>query len=47
LGLVNVALPLVNVSAFWQLAIYGLAILLAAATDALIQRRVNVGVETV
>ncbi len=47
LGLVNVALPLVNVSAFWQLAIYGLAILLAAATDAFIQRRVNVGVETV
>jgi len=41
LGLVNVALPMLGVSAFWQLALYGLAILLAAATDTFIQRRLG------
>lgn len=39
LGLVNVALPMLGVSAFWQLALYGAAILVAATTDTLIQRR--------
>ncbi len=39
LGLVNVALPMLGASAFWQLALYGLAILIAASVDTLIQRR--------
>jgi rhamnose transport system permease protein len=39
LGLVNVGLPMLGVSPFWQLALYGLAILLAATVDTLIQRR--------
>ena len=38
LGLVNVALPTLGISAFWQLALYGLAILLAATIDTLIHR---------
>jgi rhamnose transport system ATP-binding protein len=38
LGIVNVALPMLGVSAFWQLALYGLAILLAATLDTLLQR---------
>jgi rhamnose transport system permease protein len=38
LGLVNVALPMLGVSAFWQLALYGLAILLAATVDTILQR---------
>jgi rhamnose transport system permease protein len=45
LGLVNVALPMLGVSAFWQLALYGLAILLAATVDTLIQRRAGRGQE--
>ena len=44
LGLVNVGLPMLGVSAFWQLALYGLAILLAATVDTLIQRRAG-GIE--
>jgi ribose/xylose/arabinose/galactoside ABC-type transport system permease subunit len=43
LGLVNVALPMLGVSAFWQLALYGLAILVAAAMDTFIQRRLGAG----
>jgi rhamnose transport system permease protein len=39
LGMVNVALPILEVSAHWQLALYGLAILAAAGVDSLIQRR--------
>lgn len=39
LGMVNVALPTLGISAFWQLALYGAAILLAATADRLIQRR--------
>jgi rhamnose transport system permease protein len=39
LGIVNVALPMLGVSAFWQLALYGLAILLAATLDTVLQRR--------
>jgi ABC-type sugar transport system ATPase subunit/ribose/xylose/arabinose/galactoside ABC-type transport system permease subunit len=38
LGLVNVALPVIGVSAFWQMALYGVAILLAATVDALFRR---------
>jgi ABC-type sugar transport system ATPase subunit/ribose/xylose/arabinose/galactoside ABC-type transport system permease subunit len=38
LGLVNVALPVMGVSAFWQMALYGVAILLAATVDALFRR---------
>jgi len=45
LGLVNVALPMLGVSAFWQLALYGLAILLAAIVDTLIQNRAGGGQE--
>jgi len=45
LGLVGVALPMVGVSAFWQLALYGLAILLAAAVDTFIQRRTGAAAE--
>jgi rhamnose transport system permease protein len=38
LGLINVALPALGVSDFYQLAIYGFAILLAASLDGLFQR---------
>ena len=38
LGRINVALPMLHVSNFWQLAIYGTTILLAAAADTLIRR---------
>jgi rhamnose transport system permease protein len=38
LGLVNVALPALGVSDFYQLAIYGLAILVAAGLDGAFQR---------
>ncbi|HEY1686740.1 MAG TPA: ATP-binding cassette domain-containing protein [Tepidisphaeraceae bacterium] len=38
LGLINVALPALGVSDFYQLAIYGLAILLAAGMDGFFQR---------
>jgi rhamnose transport system permease protein len=43
LGLVNVGLPMLDISAFWQLALYGMAILLAATVDTLIQRRISGG----
>ena len=43
LGLVNVALPTLGISAFWQLALYGLAILLAATIDTLIYRGTSRG----
>jgi rhamnose transport system ATP-binding protein len=39
LGLVNTAMPVAGISAFWQRAIYGCAILAAATVDTLIQRR--------
>lgn len=39
LGLVSVALPILGVSAFWQLALYGAAILAAALVDTLVQHR--------
>jgi ABC-type sugar transport system ATPase subunit/ribose/xylose/arabinose/galactoside ABC-type transport system permease subunit len=39
LGLVNQAMPVVGISAFWQKAIYGLAIIAAAVLDTVIQRR--------
>jgi rhamnose transport system permease protein len=39
LGLINVGLAVLGISAFWQLAIYGLAILLAVTFDSIIQRR--------
>ena len=38
LALVSVALPMMGVSGFWQLAFYGLAILLAAGVDSLVRR---------
>jgi ribose/xylose/arabinose/galactoside ABC-type transport system permease subunit/ABC-type branched-subunit amino acid transport system ATPase component len=38
LGLINVALPVLRISPFWQLALYGLAILVAAGTDASLRR---------
>jgi rhamnose transport system permease protein len=41
LGLVNVSLPMLGVSAFWQLALYGAAILLAATVDTLARRRLG------
>jgi ribose transport system ATP-binding protein/rhamnose transport system ATP-binding protein len=41
LGVVNVAMPVVGVSGFWQNAIYGIAILAAACLDTLIQKRVT------
>jgi rhamnose transport system permease protein len=45
LGLVNVALPVMGVSAFWQIALYGVAILLAATVDALFRRYASVSGE--
>ena len=45
LGIVSVALPMLGVSAFWQLALYGLAILMAATVDTFIQRRTGAAVE--
>lgn len=45
LGLINVALPMLGVSAFWQLAVYGFAILLAASVDMLVHRRGDGGEE--
>jgi rhamnose transport system permease protein len=38
LGLINVALPVLRISPFWQLAMYGLAILVAAGSDATLRR---------
>ncbi|HEY7088873.1 MAG TPA: ABC transporter permease, partial [Tepidisphaeraceae bacterium] len=39
LGIVNVALIMLRVSEFWQLALYGGAIIIACAVDAVLQRR--------
>ncbi len=41
LGLINVALPTWGIAGTRQLAIYGGAILLAAALDSLIHRRIT------
>jgi rhamnose transport system permease protein len=47
LGLIAVALPMIGVSPSWQLAMYGLAILVAATTDTFIQRRSGLAAEAV
>lgn len=44
LGLLNNAMPLINISAFWQEAIRGLIILLSVMCNALIQRNVEMKV---
>ncbi|WP_315110684.1 ABC transporter permease [Clostridium intestinale] len=44
LGLLNNAMPLINISAFWQEAIRGLIILLSVMSNALIQRNVEMKV---
>lgn len=41
LGVVNVALSVLGISAFWQLATYGLAILLAVTVDGFVQRQLG------
>ena len=41
LGILNNAMPLIQVSAFWQEAIRGLIILFSIITNALIQRNVQ------
>ncbi|MCL5046306.1 MAG: ABC transporter permease [Actinobacteria bacterium] len=41
LGVLNVALAVLGISAFWQLATYGVAILLALVVDTLIQGQLN------
>jgi rhamnose transport system permease protein len=41
LGLLNNAMPLINISAFWQEAIRGLIILLSVMSNSLIQRNVE------
>ena len=41
LGILNNALPLINVSPFWQQAIQGLIILIAVLTNTLVKRRVD------
>jgi rhamnose transport system permease protein len=41
LGVVNVALPVMGISAFWQMALYGIAILIAATIDTALQRGSN------
>lgn len=41
LGVVYVSLAVLGISAFWQLAIYGVAILLAVSFDTVIQRKVG------
>jgi rhamnose transport system permease protein len=41
LGMINVALPMLGVSGYWQLAIYGAAILIAASSDTLLHRRLG------
>jgi ribose/xylose/arabinose/galactoside ABC-type transport system permease subunit len=45
LGLVKVALPMLSVPTPWQSVLYGTSILLAAATDAYIQRRTGTAAE--
>jgi ribose/xylose/arabinose/galactoside ABC-type transport system permease subunit/ABC-type branched-subunit amino acid transport system ATPase component len=39
IGVIAVALPVLHVSQFWQLALYGLAILVAATADGFLMRR--------
>jgi ribose/xylose/arabinose/galactoside ABC-type transport system permease subunit len=39
LGIVNTALAVLGVSAFWQQAMYGIIILLALIVDKLVQKR--------
>lgn len=41
LGVLNVAIIILGVSAFWQLATYGLCILLAVSVDTVIQRQLK------
>ncbi len=41
LGLVNQAMPVVGINPFWQKAVYGVAILAAAALDTIIQKRLG------
>ncbi|MBI3923618.1 MAG: ATP-binding cassette domain-containing protein [Armatimonadetes bacterium] len=41
LGVINVALAVLHISAFWQLATYGIAILTAVTVDTGIQRRMG------
>jgi rhamnose transport system permease protein len=41
LGTINVALAILGIAATWQLAVYGLVILLAVVVDALIQRELR------
>ncbi|WP_428941044.1 ABC transporter permease [Fontivita pretiosa] len=43
LGVVNVALTMLRISEFWQLAFYGGAIIIAATIDALLRRGVRQG----
>ena len=39
LGVVNTALPVVGISGFYQLALYGIAILLAASIDTILFKK--------
>jgi rhamnose transport system permease protein len=41
LGAINVALAVLGVAGTWQLAVYGVVILLAVTADALLQRRLQ------
>ncbi|MCC6314797.1 MAG: ABC transporter permease [Thermomicrobiales bacterium] len=41
LGVIGRGLTVIGVSAFWQLAVYGIVILLALIVDALVQRRIQ------
>ena len=41
LGVITTALPMLNVSPFWQTASYGIAILLACLVDTIIQRKLG------
>ena len=41
LGVVNVALTMLKVSEFWQMAFYGGAIIIAASVDALLRRKAD------
>jgi ribose/xylose/arabinose/galactoside ABC-type transport system permease subunit len=41
LGTINVALSVLVIAATWQLAVYGIVILLAVVVDAVIQRELR------
>jgi rhamnose transport system permease protein len=43
LAILNVALTMLKISEFWQIAVYGAAILLACAADAFLRRRALAG----